>query len=80
MLRWGISKPVDIVAELKKTKKRIITNKYPGMSSLCHKNMLGDIHEFAQLIAKKEYKFMPTTFDFAITPCPKEKDRFEKYS
>ena len=47
MLRWGIKEPEKIVTELKKTKKRIITNKYPGMSSLCHKDTLGDILEFA---------------------------------
>ena len=53
-----------------------ITNRYPGIKVLAHKDVFGDLLELCKVLAPEQYKFVPLTFNL---PNEREMLRFNAY-
>jgi hypothetical protein len=58
------------------TKKVYITNRFPGIKVLAHKDTFGDLMELCKVLAPDHYKFVPFTFNL---PNEREMARFREY-
>jgi hypothetical protein len=59
-------------------KNPIMVNKYPGLAVLARKDVFGDMMDFAKLLAPRQYKFTPSTFNLT-EESSRDLKRFEGY-
>ena len=73
---WGRKNSENVKLLLKSGSKGIMCNRYPGLKMLAHKDVFGEIIEFAQSMQPEEFKFIPLTFNLNTE---KGCTRFEEY-